>query len=273
MAEHYGDASAWLQGDQWDTIMNYDAFMEPISFFLTGMEKHSDRFEESALGDGKRFEMTMLHCMAQFMTPSLFCAMNQLDNHDHSRFLTRTNHMVGRVDQLGSEAAGQNINPALLKIAGLMQMTWPGAPTLYYGDEAGVVGFTDPDNRRTYPWDSPDYILIDYHRDVIALHKNHEALRRGSFLFLSTGRNFVSYGRFLKEEKVIVIINSGGDTMEVSVPVWKAEVPTSCEISQVFMTNELGYSLFPVKHQVQGDHVHVKLLPFSGIVLLYKNRE
>ena len=177
--------------------------------------------------------------------------------------------MVGRVDQLGSEAASENINPALLKLAGLMQMGWPGAPTLYYGDEAGVVGFTDPDNRRTYPWDNPDYVLIDYHRDLIAFHKNHVALKKGSFMFLSTGRNYVSFARFTKDEKVIIIVNSGGDTMELSIPVWKAEIPATCEINQVFMTNVLGYSLFPVRHQVQGGHVHIKLLPFSGVALCY----
>ena len=44
VAEHYGDATAWLQGDEWDTVMNYDAFMEPVTYFLTGMEKHSDSY-------------------------------------------------------------------------------------------------------------------------------------------------------------------------------------------------------------------------------------
>ena len=271
LAEHYGDASSWLQGDQWDTIMNYDAFMEPISYFLTGMEKHSDGYDEFAVGDGKRFEMTMLHHMAQFMTPSLYCAMNQLDNHDHSRFLTRTNHKVGRVAQLGSNAAGENVSVPLLKLATLMQMTWPGAPTLYYGDEAGVVGFTDPDNRRTYPWGHENRVLIDYFRDAISLHKNHECLKTGSFMFLSTGRDFVSYGRMNKNEKIAIAVNSGPNTMEVDVPVWKLEVATSGEMSQIFMTNELGYSMFPMRHMVEGGSVHLKLLPFSGVVLIYKN--
>ena len=61
---------------------------------------------------------------------------------------------MGRVDHLGSEAAAEGVRrpPAVLRQAVVIQMTWPGAPTLYYGDEAGVCGFTDPDNRRTYPW-------------------------------------------------------------------------------------------------------------------------
>jgi alpha-glucosidase len=251
--------------------MNYDAFMEPISYFLTGMEKHSDGYDGCAVGDGKRFEMTMLHHMAQFMTPSLYSAMNQLDNHDHSRFLTRTNRKVGRVAQLGSDAAGENVSVPVLKLATLMQMTWPGAPTLYYGDEAGVVGFTDPDNRRTYPWGNENRVLIDYFRDAISLHKNHETLKTGSFMFLSTGRDFVSYGRMDKNEKMAIAINCGPNTMEVDLPVWKLEVPTSGEMSQIFMTNELGYSMFPMRYIAEGGNVHLKLLPFSGVVLDYKS--
>ena len=77
--------------------------------------------------------------------------MNELSNHDHSRFLTRTNRMVGRVGTAGTAAASQDIDEAIFKQGVVMQMTLPGAPTLYYGDEAGVCGWTDPDNRRTYP--------------------------------------------------------------------------------------------------------------------------
>ena len=152
LAEHYGDPKSWLLGDEWDTIMNYDAFMEPITWFLTGMEKHSDEYRGECFGNPGDFEGAMRHHMTRFMTSSLQCAMNELSNHDHSRFLTRTNKKVGRAEQLGTDAAGRGINKAVMKEAVVFQMTWPGAPTLYYGDEAGQVGFTDPDNRRTYPW-------------------------------------------------------------------------------------------------------------------------
>ncbi|MCR5099491.1 MAG: glycoside hydrolase family 13 protein [Lachnospiraceae bacterium] len=271
LAEHYGDASSWLEGTQWDTIMNYDAFMEPISFFLTGMEKHSDRIDESAIGDGKRFEVTMLHCMTAFMTPSLHIAMNELSNHDHSRFLTRTNHKVGRVDQLGSEAAGKDINVPLFKLGVMMQMTWPGAPTVYYGDEAGVVGFTDPDNRRTYPWDDPDRSLIDFHRDMIFIHKAHEALRTGSFMFLSAGRNYVSYARFTDLERIVVVINCGSEEMELSVPVWKAQVPFVGSMDQIMVSGEVGYSIMLIQHPVEQGMMNVKLKPYTGVVYSYKD--
>ena len=64
--------------------------------------------------------------------------MNRLDNHDHSRFLTRTTRMVGRLADKGSAAAGEGVQKSVLRQAVIMQMTWPGAPTLYYGDEVGV---------------------------------------------------------------------------------------------------------------------------------------
>ena len=265
LAEHYGDASSWLGGDQWDTIMNYDAFMEPVSYFMTGMEKHSDRYEPEAEGDGRRFEMTMQHCMTEFLTPSLYCAMNQLSNHDHSRFLTRTNHKVGRVAQLGSEAAGQDVNTALFKEAALIQMTWPGAPTLYYGDEAGVVGFTDPDNRRTYPWGNANYYLIDYHRDIIFMHRFNEPLRVGSFLFLQTGKDYLCYARFTGHQKMIIAINRGDYSMHVDIPAWRAEVPDG-QIQQIFVTNDSGHSILPVPHDVVHGILSGEIGPHEGYV-------
>ena len=156
LAEHYGDPSSWLQGDQWDTVMNYDAFMEPVTWFLTGMQKHSDDYRQDLLGNAESFWGAMGYHTACFATPSLFVAMNELSNHDHSRFLTRTNRKVGRMNTLGPDAAGEGVNRAVMREAVLIQMTWPGAPTIYYGDEAGLCGFTDPDNRRTYPWGRED---------------------------------------------------------------------------------------------------------------------
>ena len=169
LAEHYGDTKDWLQGDEWDTVMNYDAFMEPVTWFLTGMEKHSDDYRDDLLGNSDSFWGAMKHHTASFSMPSWQTAMNELSNHDHSRFLTRTNHRVGRINNLGPEAANANINKGVFREAVVMQMTWMGAPTIYYGDEAGLCGFTDPDSRRAYPWGREDQDMISFHRDIIRL--------------------------------------------------------------------------------------------------------
>ena len=244
--------------------------MEPVSYFLTGMEKHSDSFDEGAIGDGARFEASMRHFMTKFLTPSLYSSMNQLSNHDHSRFLTRTNHKVGRVAELGSEAASENVDKGILKAAVLMQMTWPGAPTLYYGDEAGVCGFTDPDNRRTYPWNNVDDALIDFHRDMINERKISSALKKGAFVFLRCDRDYVSYGRFNKEQKCVIIVNGSYHDIDVDIPVWKAEVPLECEMTVSMLTTSNGYSIMPVRVAVHDGYMHMHLRA-NQAVLLEKN--
>ena len=270
LAEHYGDAAPWLQGDQWDTIMNYSAFMEPVTWFFTGMEKHSDSYEPEAVGNGQRFELTMRHCMTQFLPSSLYCAMNELSNHDHSRFLTRTNHKVGRVADLGSAAAGEGVNKSILKAATVLQMTWPGAPTIYYGDEAGVVGFTDPDNRRTYPWGSADYELIDFYRDAILMHRLNPALKHGAFSFVECGWNYVSYARFTRDQKILVAINSSGDQIHVNLPAWKAEVPMNCTLQQLFASGDNYYSIMPEDFPVHDGRLETDLKPHEALVLKYE---
>ena len=130
--------------------------MEPVTWFLTGTEKHSDSYRDDLYQNGSAFFGIMTDKMSRFKYPSLMCAMNELSNHDHSRFLTRTNRMIGRISTLGSGAAAAGINKGVFREAVTIQMTWPGAPTVYYADEAGQVGWTDPDNRRTYPWGHED---------------------------------------------------------------------------------------------------------------------
>lgn len=84
--------------------MNYDAFMEPVTWFLTGMEKHSDGYNGALYGDGEAFFGAMNYHMSRMQTNTIFTAMNQLSNHDHSRFLTRTNQIVGRLGNMGPGA-------------------------------------------------------------------------------------------------------------------------------------------------------------------------
>lgn len=241
LAEHYGDAASWLRGDQWDTVMNYDAFMEPLTWFFTGMEKHSDDYQPGMLGNADSFIGAMNYHMASFMAPSLQVAMNELSNHDHSRFLTRTNNRVGRVEYLGGEAASANVRPEIMREAVVMQMTWPGAPTVYYGDEAGVCGFTDPDNRRTYPWGREDVQMVAFHRAAIQMHKQYPVFAHGSLRFLYAHYNCLAYGRFSRREQVIVIFNNNDSEREMRIPVWLAEVKENQVLEQVFYTDGHGF--------------------------------
>lgn len=267
LAEHYGDAASWLQGDQWDTVMNYDAFMEPITWFFTGVEKHSDEYREDLRNNYDSFQGAMTHHMSRFHTQSLEVAMNELSNHDHSRFLTRTNGRVGRVQNVGPEAANEGIHKGIFREAVVMQMTWPGAPTIYYGDEAGVCGWTDPDNRRSYPWGREDHDLIEFHRDIIQIHKQSRALRVGSLRLLYGEYGIITYGRFVEEEKYVIAINNLTEEKEVVIPVWQAGIQNEEDMLQLICTTENGYSKEPVHYDVCSGTLKLKLQPISAVVL------
>ncbi|MDE6373519.1 MAG: glycoside hydrolase family 13 protein, partial [Clostridia bacterium] len=219
-AEHYGDPSSWLNGGEWDSVMNYDAFMEPVTWFLTGMEKHSQSIDYGKMYDGKAFIDAMMKNGARLPRPALDSAVNQLSNHDHSRFLTRTNKTVGTLKSLGGHAAGEGVDKKIFFLAVLIQMTWVGSPALYYGDEAGQVGWTDPDSRRTYPWGREDWEVYDVHKSAIALRKKIHCLRLGSLMPLDAGNGYVSYARFDGEDCAIISINCSEKVLSLSLPVW-----------------------------------------------------
>lgn len=267
LAEHYGDPKDWLRGDEWDTVMNYDAFMEPLTWFLTGMEKHSDEYRPELLGDDGHFVYSMKHDMSRYLTPSLQVAMNELSNHDHSRFLTRTNHVAGRVNNLGSKAADENVDMSVMREAVVMQMTWVGAPTLYYGDEAGVCGFTDPDNRRTYPWGNENKELIEFHREMIRIHKESDAFKTGSLKILGTKRDVLSYARFQGEDRYVVVINNAEKGREVTIPVWQAEVPVNGSMKMIAYTDTDGYSVEAKEYPVVDGLVKITMGAHCAVVL------
>ena len=267
LAEHYGDPQDWLQGDEWDSVMNYDAFMEPVTWFLTGMEKHSDERRTDLWGNADNFIGAMRHFMASMLTPSLQVAMNELSNHYHSRSLTRTNHKVGRVSQHGTKGAEEGVNLAVMREAVVMQMTWVGAPTVYYGDEVGLCGFTDPDNRRTYPWGHEDQELLAFHKEMIRIHKTEKPLRKGSIKLLAAGKNLLAYGRFEKDEQLVIIVNNSSILKEVTVPVWLTGMEMSGRMKRLIYTYEQGYTTAYDEYIVEDGEIMLNMGAYSAIVL------
>ncbi|MCL2864519.1 MAG: glycoside hydrolase family 13 protein [Lachnospiraceae bacterium] len=267
LAEHYGDPGEWLLGDEWDTVMNYDAFMEPISWFLTGMEKHSDERRGDLQNNADIFVKSICHHMAAMLPASLQVAMNELSNHDHSRFLTRTNHKVGRVDYWGHKAAEENVNLAVMREAVVFQFTWVGAPTIYYGDEAGLCGFTDPDNRRTYPWGKENHDLIAFHKAMIQIQKESSVLRTGSLRVLTWEDGMFSYARFNEDEQILVALNNTTEVKQLTIPAWIAELPATGLMKRVMYTYESGYTTDLDKVYIQDGEVVVNMGAYSAIVL------
>ncbi|MCI8991987.1 MAG: glycoside hydrolase family 13 protein [Eubacterium sp.] len=271
LAEHYGDAESWLKGKEWDSVMNYDAFMEPLTWYMTGVDKHSENFREEAIANLDEFTATMDCFMHKFSTVSLQCSMNELSNHDHSRFLTRTNHKTGRAWQLGTKAAEEGVNKAVFRAAVVVQFTWPGAPTIYYGDEAGLCGFTDPDNRRTYPWGNEDRELIQFHRDIIKIHKQYQAFRTGSLKQMNTtNNNILCYGRFTRKEQFIIIVNPAEDSGMVNIQAWQLGIPRQGTLEQLLFTNQDGFSTNVINYDLSDGCFEIHIPKCSAVILKRK---
>lgn len=272
IAEHYGDPSAWLSGNEWDTVMNYDAFMEPVSWFLTGMEKHSDEARPELFGDGRTFFDSMNYYMSRMQTSSLYAAMNELSNHDHSRFLTRTNRTEGRLASLGSAAASEGICYGLFRQGVVIQMTWPGCPTIYYGDEAGVCGWTDPDNRRTYPWGKEDLELIEFHRYMTDIRSRYPVFRSGSVKELLAEPGVIAYGRFQQEKDRVragvVAVNVQEEWKTIRLPVWELGLERKETLFRKMLTEENGYNVGTIAFITEDGFAELNLPPVSSMVLV-----
>ncbi len=268
IAEHYGNPKPWLLGDNWDTVMNYDAFMEPVTWFLTGMEKHSEGYKEEYFSNNFEFINRMKYYMSFFTIQSLNTAMNQLSNHDHSRFLTRTNSYVGRLHTDGKQSADDNVKVYIMYLAIAMQMTWVGSPTLYYGDEAGLCGFTDPDNRRPYPWGKENLDIFFFYKLAIQVHKRYEALRIGSLDIVYSEYGIICYGRFTKEQKMLIIINNTMQNRKISIPVWKIGTELNSTMKVLLRSKKDSFNTFGSIYNIIDGQLDILVNRVSSIILI-----
>ena len=115
----------------------------------------------------------------------------------------------------------------MAKLAALIQYTLPGCPSLYYGDEAGLVGYADPFNRGTYPWGHEDQDLLAFFQEIGVLRKNSPVLRRGKFVPLCFGDSFCVYQRTLGEETIAIAVNRSGDYQEIP---WSRPLPEDAKL-------------------------------------------
>lgn len=210
VGEVWSDSQRWLNGgDMWDAVMNYQFTRACLAFF-SGGDLDQDELRRTSLypppsPDAESFRRE-IERLQQIYHPNVTAVqLNLLGSHDMARFVT-----LVRGDQ------------SALRLATLFQMTYPGAPSIYYGDEIGMAGGHDPFNRGAFPWHKPeswDTALLHLFQRYIALRHAHPSLRRGSFRFLVANAGVVVYARQLAGETVIVAINASKESRSVDVPV------------------------------------------------------
>ena len=269
IAEEYSGAEKRLLGDQWDSIIDFCGFMDTVSWFFTGVEKHSDAVDTWRHGDGERLIWDAMQSRKEFPYEAALASHIPLDNHDHSRFLTRTGGAVGRLGTSSSESASEGISLDEMREAVTLQMTWPGAPVIYYGDEAGLVGWTDPDNRRPYPWGHEDWQLMEYYRHMIWLRRAHPVLRTGSFCPVCCETDLLAWGRFDGTDIAVTVINHGGSEKGVTLDLRLLGLEDGSLIRRAY-TYEGGYNLGNEAVTPAGGMLLLEMPPRSAMVFTLK---
>ena len=264
-AELYEDPHEWLADGEWDSVMNYEGFMDPVSGFFTGVDKHMEYGCGELLGDAEAFAGALTRARNAFPSyDNYLAAINQLDNHDHARFITRTKGITGRLGALAQEDASAGVDYDVLRQSVVFQMTWPGSPTLYYGDETALPGFTDPDNRRTFPWGAESFELIDFYKKLIRLHKSSKALRIGECeIVCAEGGRFAFYRKY-GDEMFLTVINR--ETEEKEMRIRPQNVAPFNEATRVFETSK-GYSVGTKRLEMTDDGLLLKLPPVSSMIV------
>lgn len=208
LAEIWRIAPEWLQGDRFDAVMNYPFATACLRFFL---EENIDPELVRGMGYAQgpcfsagQFAGAVNSLLESYQPEVTQVLLNLLGSHDTPRFLSLAR---------GDETA--------LRLATLLQMTYPGTPCIYYGDEIGLEGLRDPDCRGSFPWDEKRWnnSLRNFIKSCIYLRQSHPALRRGDFTTLHATDGVYAFGRSVPDETLIVAFNTSRTVLTPEVQV------------------------------------------------------
>jgi cyclomaltodextrinase len=185
----YGVQKQYLLGDELDSVMNY-SLMKGILNFFTGK------------CSGSYLNRIINSLYENYPKECFYSMMNILGTHDTCRILYAlaeigTDRVYSREEQALLKLSPQDEEIALkrLKLASLFQMTFPGVPSIYYGDEAGLGGCKDPFNRKTYPWGKENKCLLKWYKKICGLRHSIDALKTGTFSPVHFGEDTYGFVR------------------------------------------------------------------------------
>ncbi len=240
IGEIWYDSSAYLLGNELDSVMNY-RFRKNVLGFARGIDwtDNDNNGTERIIGlTPSQFNRSMLAMREDYPLPAQLAMLNLLDSHD-------TNRALYALTETGDSGLTQA--KARLKLAAIFQFTYLGAPMVYYGDEAGINSPSlangangaedDPYNRAPYPWSdesgnantygAADANLISFYTTLGTIHRQHQALRTGSYQELlmgdltssATDNNTYAFARISGNDRIIVAMNNGTTANTVAIPV------------------------------------------------------
>jgi glycosidase len=225
LGEQWLDASAWLLGDQADSVMNY-RFRRAVIGLVNGDTADLDG---AIVGlTPSQFASRMASVMEDYPRPAWDALLNLVDSHDTTRILWTL--APGPDDPAVKESAeGLAEAKAKLRLVAALQLTWPGMASIYYGTEAGLTGHDDPDDRRPYPWDAIDTELRDWYRELGGLRAARESLRMGDLRFVHAddAAGTLGYVRRTDTEAALVVLNLGAEPRTVEVDLAEALPPSA----------------------------------------------
>jgi cyclomaltodextrinase / maltogenic alpha-amylase / neopullulanase len=234
VGEIWDDASPWLKGDQFDAVMNYRFRTPCLKFFAQGTATPA------------AFDTALAHQRGDYAAEVNFALQNLLGSHDTERLLTACHGNAERE-----------------KLAVLFQMTYPGAPMVYYGDEIGMEGEKDPGCRGTMVWEpgKQRMDLLGWYRKMIALRRAHDVWRHGTFETLRTDDEHGVYVYVRKDgpARGVVAVNAGTTQVRVVIPLGVAGGEGAWRVVHPQET--------PIIADQNGDYT-VVIPAMSGIVLV-----
>ena len=257
-------ADAFLLGEVWEDGSNKIAYSKRRRYLL-GRETHglmNYPLRTATLrylrgGRAEDFREAMETVRENYPKPAFYSGLNILGTHDTPRILTALGEDGVPSDKL--ERAAYRLSPerlelamARLKMAALLLYAFPGSPTLYYGDEAGMEGFEDPMNRRTFPWGRENQELQTLFKALGALREARPSLRQGDIRYIGAEGAILVFERTLDGERTVIALNAG-DTE------WESELPWET----AFAKELLSFQHFWARN----GRIRLSLPPRSGVIL------
>lgn len=180
----YSNRRKYVFGHEFDSVMNYP-FRDALISFL-----HGDT-------DSEIFQRRIMSLYENYPKELFYSNLNIIGTHDTERILS----------VLSNKKDDEEDGIKLLNIAVAIQMTVPGVPMIYYGDEVGVLGGKDPKNRKTYPWGNENSYILKFYRDISYLRNRFDSLKKGTIKFYNINKDVLCYERIYKKEKIAIIAN------------------------------------------------------------------